>query len=435
MIDAIILINIIILMLDAFHFLRDPSSIWRLFKFCYSMIIGGGFVFILWMDYVWGYKFKIYDVELVNAYFLYGYVCIWIGFLSFEFIFRALSEISHKKNHYSNNYSVLGNEIALKYGLRFLCTLSVLSVLAYVKSTGVSFGSSSYQSRYEDAAGSGIFLLLIPGFMPYAAFRLLKTNAIKSFIIISVVTILYALFIFVLLKGYRQIFIATILLLLIISFKKGFLSRKIIAISFMFIPFILLGMSFLRYLGEDGTPFSDVMTASLYYIQGDLFPADAPLRTYWYCQNNPCPRLDVFTNHLMKFVPRAFYPEKPLITMDAAGFYTKIIVGYERDLTLSSTILSEAIMMKSWVLFSSIMLLSGFVAGSLNRIAKSNRHGFIYYIVISNSYIGFFWVREGLEDALNRIIIMIIYALISVVVGWSALVLINPRALKVRLEN
>ena len=414
-----IYINFILFGLEAAFFIRSPYSIWNFLRFCYALILGVGINFVVLMDEFVGYKFRLYDLDVIQRYYLLGYGCMWIGFAATYFFIRSIREIG-SFNPSTSGQKFLQSQRVTKHGLRWLMALSVFASLAYLAKTGLSFGQGSYQSRYNDAEGSGIFLLFIPAFLPWAAYILNRAEKKIEFYIISLMVLAYAAGTFVLLHGYRQLLIASILLTIVLGVRKGILNRGVILIAIARYPIIVIGLTFIRYASEQSTPFADQFTASLYYIQGDLFPIDAPLRTYWFCHDggNICPGFQVFSDHLTKFLPRVFFPDKPLIAMDAAGFYTQQIVGYGRQLTLSSTILSEALMMQSIVKFSAIFVASGVICAGLQAFLRySSGRTILFYVVLSNLYMGFFWVREGLEDALNRLIIMGVYVVIGFVAG------------------
>lgn len=406
--------SLIIFALELFLFLRKPLSVFRFFAFCYVTIVGLGVPMVLLIDNLSGYKFQLRDLDQIQVMYAIGYFLIYAGALPAMAMGRMLRDFKGVRSTRLTNFSGDPLSSSERKGLLFLLLLSLSATGVYLATTGISFGSSGYESRYEDASGSGPLLLFIPAFLPYAAYRLATAQSLSRFIRIAFILIAFNVFIFLLLSGYRQLLIGSALLCMIVAVDRGFLPRwTIIPATLIVFPMVALSMSFARYAGEDSTPFADRTGAALYYIQGDVFPIDAPMRIMWYCETQDCPGTDVFISHLEKFVPRAAWPGKPTILPDSAGFYTQTILNYKRRLTLSTTIMGEALLMGSVPLAAIVMLLSGFAAAAITTLVQSARPSIFYFIYLSNIYMGFFWIREGLEDAINRIIIMLIYTVIA----------------------
>ena len=410
MMAAVYFINLFLMALDARDAIRCPRSIYIFTRLFYSLVIGCGILFVDLMSRTVGYKFVIRDLAVLEAYFLSGYALIRIGSALIRFLSLAVQRFLLPRRH--GRAGIAESPFALR-GAQALAMLSILSLTVYVGINGFSFGSSSYTQRYTDAAGMGLIILFFPAALPYAAYILTKAPSRISFASAALILLLYNLVIFFVLHGYRQILIGSTLLVVMIALSRNFIGARHVALAGVTLPLLSIGLSFLRYSGESASPFVSSLEAAMYYIQGDIFPVDAPLRIMQYCSYSDCPGPSVVMNHLYKFVPRQIWPDKPAILMDSAGYYTQAIIGYGRFLTLSATILGEAILLDNLAFFVILMVLTGGVTRLLSEISDSTAGTLIYYVLISNLYMGFFIVREGLAEGVNRIIVIVVYYIIG----------------------
>jgi len=406
-------LNVVLLLRDGKAFYRDPTSTLEFLRFCLSFIIGFGIVFLQLMDATVGYKFQVMDLDVIQGMYLTGYASLLIGSLAGALFLRLFPKrIVPIPFGAPEQVSP-----AAKTALYSLATLSVAAVMVYVAVTGLSFGSSSYESRYTDAQGMGILLRLFPAFLPFLTYRLCIAKTRAEYVRVSVVGLLYTAFMYIALDGYRQILIAAFCLTLLLGLKRGYFKGWVLIGCFVAMVPALVGLSFLRYSGDEGgATFTDPIIAALYYLQGDLFPIDAPLRTYWWCHYNECPGATPFMSHFLHLVPRFLWPEKPDILLDSAGYYTQVIVGYSRMVTLSSTILSEAIMIGGLGAVPLIFFFSGFLARAFT-ILTERANGALKFILLSNVWIGFFWIREGLENGLLRIFFAFVFFAMGVLIA------------------
>jgi|GEM_PF-3081453 WzyE protein. len=409
-------LNVIIFLYDAVAFYRKPDSIYLFLKLCFSFIIGVGVLFLQVMVATVGYKFEVRDLEVIQQLFLLGYLALVSGAWVTSKAAGLMMPSTRRAPQFAQGPSARGSKLT-QSGLHALALASLFSVAAYVALNGLSFGQGSYEDRYKDAQGMGILLRLFPAFLPYAAYRLVVAKDRSEFIRVAAVAMLFTGFMYIALEGYRQILIAALLITLVIALKRRFLPAPLVAVTALLALPGVIGLSFLRYIGESSAvTFQDPIVAAFYYTQGDLFPIDAPLRTFWWCSARECPGWGPFLNHFTHLIPRAIWPEKPDIQFDAAGYYTQVIIGYYRNVTLSSTIFSEAIMIGGYWAVPMFMFVSGVLA-KLFSIWADRATGIMRFILLSNVYIGFFWIREGLENGLLRIIFAVIFLLIALLLA------------------
>jgi oligosaccharide repeat unit polymerase len=368
------------------------------------------------MEAVVGYKFELRDLDVIEYYYLAGYTSILLGGAAFSGVKFALGN-AMQGSVVSRGQAQETSKMT-QHALYGLATASFLSMMLYTLQHGITFGSRGYESRYEDAAGNGIFLILFPTFLPLMAFGLSNAKSKSVYVSYSLIALLWAFWTFLILNGYRQILIATILLIAIVAIKRKYLSsRSILALGCTVLPAFVVGLSFLRYVGEaSNSPFASNMQAAFYYIQGDLFPVDAVLKSYWYCNYVNCPGSSVIYNHLLRFIPRAIWTDKPDFMLDAAGYYTRAVVGYERNVTLSPTIVGEAILAGGWNTFLIITFAAGFIT-QLCTAWLNRSVGVFKYLLLANVYMGFFWVREGFSNGIYRIIAIFLFYAMGVILA------------------
>lgn len=391
-------------------FSNRPDSYVRAVRFFYSYIICFGVVFLFFMIQLIDYKFYVYDLDTLSIAILSGYISLLCGAFATQLFFGRTVQSS------SSNDDIL---LTVERKLLGLFVVSVAAILVYLAANGLSFGRGSYEQRYEDARGLGILLIFFPGFMPYICFLLINTKKKLNFFYISLVGLIISFATFYILNGYRQIFIGTIIVIFITMMKKDMIRPFFwILIGTILLPMFAVVMSFLRYAGESSKPFGSLVQEALTYIQGDLFPVDAPLRTMWHCSLRECPGIDVFLNHLMRIIPRVVWPDKPEIMLDSAGYYTQVILDYPRAVTLSSTIVSEGLMIYGSLGVVAICFISGIFSRALDYVMTSFHKSTLYYIFYSQIYMEFFWVREGFQNGLYRVIIMFILFLSAVFVSY-----------------
>lgn len=304
-----------------------------------------------------------------------------------------------------------------EFALVILLALSVLSILAMGLYGDSEFGSTGYESRYDESRGRGLFLIFMPAFLPYVAYKLINSESRKEFVKYSLIAVALALFVYVVLNGYRQIFAAALLLIGVSALVKRYITPAIIVFGILVIfPVLITALSFLRYIGEEDKAFDSVSEAAFYYIQGDIFPIDAVIKILYHVEAHGPAGFDIFLTHFYRLVPRFFWSDKPDILLNAAGYYTQVVVGYERGVTLSPTIMGEGLLIGGYPGFFVIVFLAGAFASYYDILMlRKFKHNYtvINIILFANMYFGFFMIREGLESALYRFVISMVFAMIA----------------------
>jgi antigen polymerase len=399
----IYIINFLIFFFD-FNFLKNrPFSLFVISFFCFQLIVGVGVPFVELMDRLVGYKMPLNGLFTVELYYLTFSVVFLLTFWVMGLLFESAGVDFQAKNLTRDPYD--------KPALMCLAIFAAACAFLYIAMTGLNFGSSGYESRYEEARGVGFLIIFFPAFMPFMVSKFIDIDKKGDYFRNIFLWVLVGFFTYVVLQGYRQILIAVILFIGLFLLNRNFFSTKVLFLGvFLLMPLVLVGLSFLRYAGESDSAFSSPLEAAFYFIQGDLFPVDAILKTSIYLEQYSAPGMSVFWEHFYRFIPRFIMEDKPEILMNAAGFYTLEIVGYSRGVTLSPTILSEGLMVSGGV--SGIVFLaffSGLFCFFYDYVLRTTKKYSVYVFQLSFLYMGFFIIREGLQAGLYRVFLVCIF--------------------------
>lgn len=373
------------------RFYKDPFSIFNFSALCYSIILLGGISVVLLSDSAFGYKMPISGLRWV-------FVDAALGLLAMQLIHSALTLLFPHRSESSRALSS-----ANYFALATLAALSIGSLLLFAAANGISLGQTDYEHRYEAARGWGPLIIFFPAFLPFFFYRVSQSQGLAGFLWWSTAITLVGLGTYFVMSGYRQVLIGAVILCCCVAIERKYIKKWHFLPGIGLFFSLLIALSFLRYAGDSAgsSAFDNPWIAAFYYIQGDVFPVDAPLKIReFYAAHTDPPGLDVVLNHLFKLVPRAFWPDKPLILLDAAGFYTQHVVGYARGVTLSPTVLGEGYLVGGTAGFYFAVLCGSALAWLMDRMRLMSSAGF--YLFGSFIYGGFFFIREGFSELLLR---------------------------------
>lgn len=399
MILELVLSPFIIFVLLYFYY-RKPTSWYWFSLFCYGLVFFGGILVVELMDYSFGYKMPIDGMSFV---FWDAFVGLMI-FLLVKFLYLKLNFANSDRSGCSGCLKP-----AEEFGLYMLATLSICCILLFVAINGISFGSVDYEHRYDSSRGLGVVLLFFPAFLPLAYYLLNKAEGALIFCFRSVVFMFVGLGTYVVLSGYRQILIGVVVIVLVESIRRGYIKFYQMIPGVLVFFMIVVFLSFARYAGDSGSGFDSQFMAAMYYLQGDLFPIDAPFRIMQsYLMYGDYRGFDVIVQHFGKIVPRFIWEDKPPIVFDAAGYYTQVIVGYERGVTLSPTVLGEGYMAGGRWFFFGGMLVSAVALLFVDKYSDSSRF-VVRVFFCAFLYAGFFFVREGFSELALRLVFILVF--------------------------
>src|SRR4249919_2222708 len=267
------ILNILIASFGLLYYAKRPFSWFRLGLASYSLMFFGGISLIVAMDETFGYKMPIdglVGIVFVDAVIGLG---ILLGVkLAYGRMFpttRAPKELLPPLKQ------------ASRIGLIALAAVSLASLLLFIAANGISVGNVDYEYRYDASRGWGLAILFFPAFLPLSYYLLTRADSLGRFVVVSIATLAVGALTYVALSGYRQILVGAALIITGIAFQRGYLKRWHVLPGVFLLFCTLIALSFARYAGDrGGTEFAEKWQAGFYYLQGDVFPVDAPLRIY-----------------------------------------------------------------------------------------------------------------------------------------------------------
>jgi len=399
----VFIINLVFFILSFLFLKNRPFSLFVITFFCFQLVVGVGIPFVKLMDMLIGYKMPITGLDVVQWYYIVFSLVFLLFYFFLEFVLEYMGFVGKKYELLVHPYD--------KPAFFLLAMFSLFCALVYVSLTGLSFGSSGYESRYEEARGVGFLIIFFPAFIPFMVARFIELDTTQGYFRNIILWLFVGFSTYIILQGYRQILIAIVLFVGLFLVNRRVVSSRFLFFGvFILMPSMLISLSFLRYSGEDSTVFTSGLEAALYFIQGDLFPVDAILKTSIYLEQYTAPGMSVFWEHFYRFVPRILMENKPEILMNAAGFYTLEVVGYSRGVTLSPTILSEGLMISGgWIGVVGLAFFASFFCFVYDVIIRTTKKYSVYIFLLSYLYMGFFIVREGLQAGLYRAFLVFLF--------------------------
>lgn len=373
------------------RFHRDPFSIFKFSALCYSIMLIGGVSVVLLSDILFGYKMPLGGIRVI-------FLDAVIGLLLMHAIHAGLTFMAFRRNGHGGALHTVN-----RWSLAALAVLSVSSIFVFAAANGISLGQTDYEHRYEAARGWGPFLVFFPAFLPFAFYQIHQSKGVAGFLGYSLAAISVGMITYFVMSGYRQVLIGVVILSCCVAIERNYIKKWHFLPGIGLFFLLLVSLSFLRYAGDSAglSAFDSAGVAAFYYIQGDVFPVDAPLKIReFHAMYGEMPGLDVVFNHLLKLVPRAVWAEKPHILLDSAGFYTQQVVGYTRGVTLSPTLLGEGYLVGGVPGFYLAVLAGSIVLWAMDWVRSASYPGF--YLVGSFIYGGFFFIREGFSELLLR---------------------------------
>lgn len=377
------------------YFYDEPASWFRFSALCYSVMFFGGVSLVLVMEYLFEFKMPVQEISKIYIDALLGGFAAYVGFWLF-FLFMPRPKL---KLEFPPRLKM--SEIK---ALRILAVISLLCIFIFVGANGLNLGNVEYEHRYDASRGWGAVILFFPAFLPFAYFTVANSKGLFGFLVWSSFALFVGFMTYVALSGYRQIAIGALLIVLVVAIRRQYVRKWHILPGLFLLTGGIVLMSFARYAGDQtGVDFDTWWMAAFYYLQGDIFPVDAPLKIYLHniSSGNSYQGIDVVLSHFGKIVPRFLWDDKPAIVYDSAGYYTQVIVDYGRGVTLSPTVMGEGYLIGGPYAFYVLMFVSAIILCWMDRFAEKRRA--FSYFVISFVYAGFFFVREGFSELLLRI--------------------------------
>lgn len=394
------IINILIIRYFLNSYFKYPFS-WLFFSgLCYSLMLLGGSTLLWLFDSVTPYKMPLNNLN-------YAYADALTGLLLASASAIALRKIFSPHTKKASIPSIFPAK-SLNLPLLFLAIISLSCMAIFIGVNGLSLGENEYSYRYDVSRGWGAVILFFPAFMPLAFYKIISSKNSRKFLIFSISSVIVGTLTFITLSGYRQILIGTILISVSVGIHKGHIKRWHLIPGLLLSLALLVILSFVRYANDTGN-FTNLWISAFYYLQGDVFPMDAPLKIQEYYSRYSAapPGSSVVLNHIGKIIPRFIWTDKPQILLDAAGFYTQEISQYLRQITLSPTILGEGYLVGGRLAFYLIAISTGLTLSLIDITSSQNKIFFIFSGAFQ--YAGFFLIREGFSELLLRLFFLFIF--------------------------
>jgi len=404
---------------------RHPES-WSAFAtLSYTMIMFGGIIAVCFLEALFDLSISSPELTLLLLEAIIGLVALRIGI---RLHFKMRKRVPRFSGEWMNveravdTKPVVSLQSAPALSLFVLATITVSLIFLFGVINGFSVAQHSYVHRYEVSRGWGPVIAFFPAFLPAGALLMSKSKSITQFVLFSLITIFVGFLTYVVLVGYRQILMGSILTTVAVASKKGYLKVWVLPALMVLGIILSVGLSVFRYSYEATSPSTFSSTATLNYLQGDFFPIIAPLHINEELSDYNPPGWSAFANTFLLFIPRYFWPGKPNIMLNPAGYYTQEIIGYSRAVTLSPTILGEALLVGGWLMIPLFLFLAGWLVATIDSLLVSTRLSIIYYNLIAAQYQCFFLMREGLSVFLARIFfvmgfIVICYMIVQLLPG------------------
>lgn len=300
--------------------------------------------------------------------------------------------------------SAVGNRRIL-YALPLaLCVLAMVFYL--IKNGFVFFNIESYEDRYYSNFGLGLYTLLMQLFYFFVAGYLIlkKPRSIKF---VFGLAILFALFTFALLGGYRQLGFGVLVGVFVWMYIDGRINIGLFFSIFIFFLVTSLVVAVFRY-GYEDIDFSFILERVLIYFYDGLTPHEAHLNIYDYVVQHGPPGGGIILNQMASYVPRSIWSGKPEVMLNGGNFYSLEVLNRDSVVTYSPTLIGESLLAHGDFFFLTAIPLAAILAWIDCLISSKSYLGVLFvlfsFVLVFNLY------REGFYVFLSKIVIVILFA-------------------------
>lgn len=375
---------------------RSLSSFYSVYTSCYWLVMFFGV--IVYINLYLNYQFKPFEFHKINETLLLSLLGLLV--FNFAYFFRFPLKLKIKR--------VKVSKLTVRYFSLLCLWFSGLAVLGFVVKNGgfVLLKGSGYEDRLTSNLGAGMFTIFFPFFIPAYAMLLLIEPSKKQWIKYFISGLVFGFLTFLAIGGARMNLAIFICVFLIIGYAFKYVKLKTLILS----PFVvMILMTVLVYFRE-----SDVGNKSSFffwiYLMNSFSPFDSFYHIYnYYSEGGNIPGLSVVWQQFYLLMPRAIFEDKPEVIMNVGNFFTKEILGFQSNLTMSPTINGSFILVAgklglfigSYFIGKLVLFLdNAFYYGGLNRIVNNDicptsclmAGGYSFYILYM-----FNLVRESLD--------------------------------------
>lgn len=364
------------------------------------MVYSGWYVFVYIINIYGEYKFSSDVVEEVLILAFIFYVIYVLGYV----FLKIVPDVNFSRHRTPVNINTI------EKSHKIFLLIGMLGLSMYIIKNGfvlLSVADQGYEQKNIANAGSGFYRILYSvGFSYYIAARLiLYSDKVWQTTFLAVVI---GFFIFVSIGGGR----ASALMPLVTCFFFMIYSRKIDFVRVVIIAFFLFFLIFLgtlsRYSVSLGTLSDELIVSLLYKLQGSFSPADSVgtlIINYGKFEFFP----EGIMNNIYYFVPRFIWNAKPIILENASGYFTKEILNYPVELTISVTLIGELLLYGGYkFLFFGAFLISVYVRSLDFVFYNANKHP-LFLMLYMTSFMGFFsLMREGISVSIRDMLLSLV---------------------------
>lgn len=278
------------------------------------------------------------------------------------------------------------------------------AILAYIALNGMSFSAGNYGQRLSANAGNGIFMIFFFLFMPGSYILLMLKPNYYSLVKAGLLCFICGLLVYFTLGGSRNVLAGSILGVIILAQRLRLLSLRSIIIVVLLLILFINSLAFVRY-GKDLD--SDILALGFRYLIDSLSPYDSFNKIVQYYESGDATfkGFEYISAQFNSLIPRALWPEKPVVPMTNALFYTQAILGSKSEaIIISPTLLGGLFIMGGWngVIIGCVFLC--IMTVWCEKVLFSNKPFGVLLLYTLLPY-AFFMVRESAELFVNKGII------------------------------
>lgn len=307
-----------------------------------------------------------------------------------------------------------------------LCSFAffILSISAYIALNGMSFSAGNYGQRLTANAGNGIFMIFFFLFIPASYLILIQRPSYSRMFIALTVCVLGGMLVYFTLGGSRNVLAAGVLGVIILSQRLKMLSLVSIFGVALLLIILVNYLAFVRY-GQDLS--DDVLTLGFRYLIDSLSPYDSFNRIVIFFESGD-QEFKGFEYIMAQFnplIPRSFWPDKPVVPLTNAFFFTESVLGIKAGTyIISPTLLGGLFIMGGWSgVCLGLIFLVALTIYLENLLFSNSPFGVLFsYILLPFS---FFMVRESIELFVNKGILKLFTFIFIVAVSVLFLTLLN----------
>jgi antigen polymerase len=306
---------------------KNFFSFFNIYTIFYWIVMYSGII-------IYYFLYKDFGFDLLNP--KYILMSIFYSSIAYAIFFISYKIFSQK---FKIKIFPRVNYVELRVLAFTLLFMSIISVLIYVIQNGgfLLLKSDSYSDRFTSTLGKGWLTILFPFFIfSYSLFFFIKPSY-KKWKIYFFLGFLTGTIIFIAIGGGRLLIALHVFTFLIIGYHYRFIKLKRI---FM-IVIILIPVSALLAFARAKMDFDSNLFQGLIFTMNTFSPFDSFVRILTYYDNemqNYQGLSVVYNQFISSFVPRALFPDKPMIVMNTGNFYTQNILHYQSLTTISPSL-------------------------------------------------------------------------------------------------